>query len=257
MKKSLVLCLVAFVLAYTSIAQGKREWHEFKIYSFDKPGQEKRVDDFLKNAYLPALHKQGIKNVGVFKPLETDSAFGKKLYVLISYPSLEKYSNLRANLNDDKDFQNNGRDYLDAAHDNGTFKRIESILLQAFPQHPNLKTPNLKGNRAERVYELRSYEGHTEKISKNKIKMFNDGDEVGLFARLGFNAVFYGEVFSGPRMPNLMYMTTFENQKDRDEHWKAFSIDPQWTKLKSDPKYQNNVSKIDIIFLRPTEYSDY
>jgi hypothetical protein len=257
MKKNLLLGFLAFLFTTAVFAQGKKEWYEFKIYSFDKPGQEKRVDDYLKNAYLPALHKQGIKNVGVFKPLETDSTFGKKLYVLIGYPSLEKFSNLQTILIKDKDFQNNGKDYLDAAHDNVTFKRIESILLQAFPLHPNLKTPNLKGSRAERVYELRSYEGPTEMRNTNKIKMFNNGDEIGLFARLGFNAVFYGEVFSGPRMPNLMYMTTFENQKERDEHWKAFSADPQWAKLKSDPQYQNNVSKADIIFLRPTEYSDY
>ena len=80
----------------------------------------------------------------------------------------------------------------------------------------------------ERVYELRSYEGHTEKISKNKIKMFNDGDEVGLFKRLNFNAVFYGEVVAGSRMPNLMYLTTFENHPDRDAHWKSFSADEYW-----------------------------
>ena len=99
-------------------------------------------------------------------------------------------------------------------------------------------------------------EGHTEKIFRNKVKMFNDGDEVGLFKRLGFNAVFYGEVIAGSRMPNLMYMTTFPNKASRDEHWKAFSADPQWVSLKSMGEYQNNVSKIDIYFLHPTDYSD-
>ena len=86
--------------------------------------------------------------------------------------------------------------------------------------------------------------------------MFNEGGEVTLFKRLGFNAVFYGEVLSGSRMPNLMYMTTFENQASRDEHWKAFSNDPEWKKLSSMPEYQNNVSKINIYFVYPTEYSD-
>jgi hypothetical protein len=106
------------------------------------------------------------------------------------------------------------------------------------------------------VYELRSYEGHTEKIYQNKVKMFNDGDEVGLFKRLGFNAVFYGEVLSGSRMPNLMYMTTFESKEERDAHWKAFSADPQWKTLSAMPEYQKNVSKNVQIFLRPTQYSD-
>ena len=94
------------------------------------------------------------------------------------------------------------------------------------------------------------------KIYRNKVDMFNAGDEVGLFKRLGFNAVFYGEVLSGGRMPNLMYLTTFENQASRDAHWKAFVEDAHWKNLIAMPEYKNNVSKNEIFFLRPTTYSD-
>ena len=87
--------------------------------------------------------------------------------------------------------------------------------------------------------------------------MFNEGGEIDLFKQLNFNAVFYGSVVSGSRMPNLMYMTTFENKTDRDAHWKAFGDSPVWQKLKALPEYQNNVSKNDQIFLYPTLYSDY
>jgi len=87
--------------------------------------------------------------------------------------------------------------------------------------------------------------------------MFNAGGEVKLFDKLEFNAVFYGEVISGPNMPNLMYMTTFSDQESRDAHWDSFREAPEWEKLKSLSKYQHNVSHIDILFLYPTEYSDY
>ena len=87
--------------------------------------------------------------------------------------------------------------------------------------------------------------------------MFVEGDEVALFKRLGFNAVFYADVLAGSKMPNLMYMTTFANQASRDDHWKAFTDDAQWKSLKGNPVYQNNISKITIWFLRPTDYSDY
>ena len=87
--------------------------------------------------------------------------------------------------------------------------------------------------------------------------MFNAGGEVVLFDELGFNAVFYAEVLSGNKMPNLMYMTTFENQEIRDDLWKSFGDAPKWKEISSMPKYQNNVSHIDRIFLYPTEYSDY
>jgi len=78
-----------------------------------------------------------------------------------------------------------------------------------------------------------------------------------LFKRLNFNAIFYSEVVAGSKMPNLMYMTSFENRADREDHWKNFVNDPYWKKLSALPEYQNNVSHIDITFLYPTDYSDF
>jgi len=87
------------------------------------------------------------------------------------------------------------------------------------------------------------------------VNMFNAGGEVALFEKLGFNAVFYGMVIVGSRMPNLMYITSFENMDDRNAHWKTFSEHPEWKILSAKPEYQNNVSKIDIILMRSTLYS--
>ena len=85
--------------------------------------------------------------------------------------------------------------------------------------------------------------------------MFNAGGEIKLFARLGFNGIFYGAVATGSKMPNLMYLTAFENQAAREAHWKTFGSDPEWKTLSARPEYQHNVSHIDIVFLRPTAYS--
>jgi hypothetical protein len=86
--------------------------------------------------------------------------------------------------------------------------------------------------------------------------MFNQGGEIPLFKRLGFNAVFYASVIAGSHMPNLMYMTSFDNMTSHDQHWKDFGADPEWKKLSADTQYQHNVSHIDIVLLHPTEYSD-
>jgi hypothetical protein len=252
---SILICALALGNVYS---QKSREWYELKVYTFNTPAQEKVIDSYLKDAYIPAMHKLANSTIGVFKPVETDTAaYGKKIYVLVSYSNAQKFHEAKVNLNKELQASAFGKDYIDAPHDNAPFKRAESILMYAFEKQPTLQKPKLTGNRSERVYELRSYEGPTEKKSLNKIKMFNDGDEVGLFNRLNFNAVFYAEVWAGSRMPNLMYMTTFDNMKSRDDHWAAFRTDPQWEKLKVMPEYQNNVSKIDIMLLRPTEYSDY
>lgn len=86
--------------------------------------------------------------------------------------------------------------------------------------------------------------------------MFNDGGEVNLFNQLKFNAVFYAEVLAGAHMPNLMYMTSFDNRAARDEHWKTFGADPEWKNLSAMPEYKNTVSKSDVILLHPAAYSE-
>jgi hypothetical protein len=157
----------------------------------------------------------------------------------------------------DKDYLQNGKEYLDAPSHNTPYVRMENILLKAFELAPKMNLPKLTGQKTERVFELRSYESGTEKLFRNKVEMFNQGGEIKLFERLNFNAIFYGEVLSGSRMPNLMYMTSFEDRADRDAHWKTFGSDPEWKRLSALPQYQKNVSKIDIMLLNATEYSDY
>ncbi len=257
MKKSILLCL--FLIAGVALTgnAAPREFYELRVYYFKTAEQQARTENYLEKAFIPAMHRMGAKKIGIFKPLETDTTFGKKLYVLIPFSSMDEFANLTNKLAKDKTYATVGADYIDAKFDNPPYDRIEKIVLKAFSGMPQSAVPNLKSPVTERFYELRSYESHTEKIHLNKVKMFNDGDEVGLFKRLGFNAVFYGEVLSGSRMPNLMYMTSFENKEDRDAHWKAFSADPQWKTLSTMPEYQKNVSKNVQTYLRPTQYSDF
>lgn len=249
------LLLLAVAVSVVA-APPKREFYEIKIYHLKNSDQEARVEAFLKDAYVPAAHRAGIKHVGVFKPVATDTMAGKLIYVLTPLKSLDQLLTLPKALDKDANFASSGKDYIEANYKNPPYARFETIVLQAFTDAPMLNLPNLTGPKGQRVYELRSYEGHTEKIYQNKVKMFNAGGEVPLFKRLGFNAVFYGEVIAGSHMPNLMYMTTFEDKASRDAHWKSFSDDAEWNKLKVNPEYQNNVSKNTSFYLYPTEYSD-
>ncbi len=232
-----------------------RNYYQLKIYHLNTQAQETRLDAFLKNAYVPALHRQGIANVGVFKAIDKDSE--QLVYVFIPYASWKQFEGLDAKLAGDNQYQADGKDYINAAYNDLPYKRVESIILKAFEEAPAPLVPQLSAAKADRVYELRSYEGPTEKLYQNKVQMFNKGNEVGLFKRLGFNAVFYSEVIAGSHMPNLMYMTTFNNKADRDKHWETFGNDAEWKTLVAKPEYQHNVSKAVIMFLRPTDYSDF
>lgn len=251
--KTLILTVFIFGI---SKAQN-REFYQLKIYNLDSKSQVAAVDQFLRDAYLPALKRQNIKSVGVFKshPNEKDSL--QKIYVLIPFASLAQFQDTEDALLKDNDFLAEGESYIQAKFDNAPYRRIESILLRAFEDMPNMKTPVFDSPKASRVYELRSYESATEALYRNKVAMFNDGGELNLFHQLGFNPVFFGEVRSGSHMPNLMYLTTFENQESRDAHWKSFGESAKWNELKMMPKYQNNMYHADILLLYPTDYSDY
>ncbi|WP_259067544.1 NIPSNAP family protein [Mucilaginibacter sp. X4EP1] len=247
-----LICLFLF----TKAEAAQKYYYQIKIYHLKTQVQEDRLDQYLQNAYLPALHRLGIKNVGVFKPVAGDT-LGKRVYVFIPFRTWDQLENADRKLLNDQQYLTNGEDYINAAYNDESYTRLETIVLRAFPKMIAPEVPNLTANKTDRVYELRSYESATEKFNLNKVHMFNDGNEVALFKRLGFNAVFYAEVIAGSHMPNLMYMTTFNSKADRDKHWDTFSNDPEWKTLLAKPEYQHNVSKADIIFLHPTVYSDF
>jgi hypothetical protein len=255
MKYSVTLFAI-FISLFSIANPPKQEYYELRVYELKTASQEKRLDDYLNNALVPALHRSGINKVGVFKQIGNDTAAVKKVYVLIPYKTLNELDVIDSKLSKDQTFNTASSDYTEAAHDNPVYSRFSKTVLKAFSGHPVLTSPKLTGPKKDRVYELRSYEGATEKLYRTKVKMFVDGDEIAIFDKLGFNPVFYGEVIAGSAMPNLMYMTSFENKQSRDEHWKAFGDDPDWNKLKSDKQYDNTVSHIDMIFLYPADYSD-
>lgn len=251
-------CLsILFLSSLSAVANpSAREYYQLKIYHYKSQDQGTRLERYLQLAYAPAVHRAGIKHIGIFKPVAQQDT-DRKIYVFTPFSSLDKLAGIDHVLTADTKYLVDGADYVGADYKNAPYTRIESIILEAFPGMPSTAVPNLTAAKEDRVYELRSYESATEKYNVNKVHMFNAGDEIGLFKRLNFNAVFYSEVISGSHMPNLMYMTTFNSKADRDKHWDAFGNDPQWKALTAKDEYKNNVSHADIIFLHPTEYSDF
>lgn len=257
--RSYGLCLCFFFLPFFLQANHtapKKQYYCILVYHLQDAAQEARMDSYFKNALLPALHKAGPATVGVFKPIGNDTAIDRRIYVFIPGHSPEQLLHLPEQLLGNSTYLEAGKDYIDAAWNNPPYIRMETIILEAFPGMPRMELPRLNAPATERVYELRSYESATEKLHRNKVDMFNKGDEVSIFKRLGFNAVFYGVVLSGSRMPNLMYMTTFDNRASRDEHWKAFSADTAWKQLLARKEYDHNMTRSEVILLHPTEYSD-
>ncbi|ALW85277.1 NIPSNAP family containing protein [Hymenobacter sedentarius] len=240
-------------------ASPKRDLFALKIYHLQTNEQADRLDHYLQQAYLPALHRAGVSKVGVFKqnaqaagaPAPTEQL----VFVLIPCRSAQHYTKLNLGLEQDKAYQTDAQDYLKTAFDNPVYTRFETVLMLAFTGMPTFHLPALKASPAERVYELRSYEGASEALHQNKVAQFNNG-EIGIFKRLNFNTVFCGQVIAGGKMPNLMYLSTFENQQDQEAHWQAFKNDAEWKTLSAMPAYAHNMLRMDKYMLHPAAYSE-
>ena len=259
----LYMAIVVFLLLIPLSFEGysnppeRQQYYEIRIYHLVNKTQEAMTDNYLRNAYLPALYRAGIAAAGVFKPVETDTAFGKLIYVFIPFNTIEEYTGLSSKLNKDEEYVEAARPFCDAPYDKPPYERLETVLLLAFEDMPHFAVPDYTTPLTGRIYELRSYESATEGKAMKKIEMFNSGGEIGIFKKLGFQPVFYGQVLSGSHMPNLMYMITFSDMKSHDQHWKAFTDSEDWKSLSAKEEYKNTVSKANPYLLHPTSYSDF
>jgi hypothetical protein len=251
------LTLIVFLHTCCQMAHAQKEFYEIRVYNMKTADQVNATDNYLRDSYLPTLHNLGIRNIGVFKPISNDTAAVKKVVVLVPYKSLDVWARVKSNIESEPVNANAAKAFQDADTSHYPFTRMESTILEAFPDQPKLIPTTLKSN-PDAIYEIRSYESPSEELHRAKVNMFNAGGEVTLFKRLDFQAIFYADVLSGCRMPNLVYMIVFANQAAHDEHWKEFGNSPEWKSISVDPQYRNKISvnHIDSWLMRRAPYSD-
>lgn len=245
--KSIILAialLIAFTTQLSHAAEPEKEFYELRVYELKGGGSVGPLENYFTKALIPALNKAGVKNVGVFK--ETSKTEPMKIYLLIPYPSMAKYQQIKDGLVKNAEFQKASEAYNTAPVDNPIYERYDSYLMLAFDGLPQLKVPAA----TQRIFELRFYEGYNEDAVRRKIKMFNEG-EFDIFYRTKLNPVFFGEVIGGQNLPFLAYMITFKDMAERDAAWNAFIADPKWEEIKNKEEYKNTVSKIRRVFLEP------
>src|SRR5450759_844158 len=144
MKKSKILyrifpSLMLFVsVVFNGFGAGpaKQQYYEIKIYRIADKTQEGMVDAYLKDAYLPALHRAGISIIGVFKPVEADTAFGKLIYVFIPFKTMDQFMQLPDQLLNDKVYTVAGRSFIDAPFHSPPYQTAETILSKASSHMP-------------------------------------------------------------------------------------------------------------------------
>src|SRR5690606_39172142 len=154
-----MVCISVLLLLFTINTYGQtdqREYYQLKTYLLDTQEQENATDQYLSKALLPALKKLNIKNVGAFKPRTIDSLHPRSIKILIPMKNLGDLETIETQLQKDKVYMADAKDFLDAPYKNPPYKRVESIILKAFVDMPRMEPSPLSGPRKDRVYELRS-----------------------------------------------------------------------------------------------------
>ena len=214
--------------------------------------QRKRFTDFLEQAALPALQRAGIGPLGFFS-----SSIGEEtpyVMAIAGYPSLAAMEERRAKFAADAQYAKALAAFN--AQPGLNYERLDSMLLRAFPSHPDLIVPSDIQGRPARLFELRRYESNNSATLARKIKMLETA-EIPIFERLGMRTVFFAETFVGPKMPNLTYMLSFDDLASREKLWRAFGADPEWQKLRTAPGNSDAeiVSNISNSILSPLPFS--
>ncbi len=229
-----------------------RQYIELRRYHLLPGTKQRAFTTFVGEAAIPAMNRAGVGRVGAFTVVYGENA--PSLLLVLVHRALDTVMSLRDRLASDTTYARAGAAILDAPMSDPAFVRVESTLLRAFDAMPTLEPSVGAGASTPRIFELRTYESHSDRAALNKLKMFNAG-EVPIFRRAGLTPVFFGETLVGANMPSLVYMLTFPDMAARDKAWTAFGKDPEWKTLSSDPQYRDNVSAISDIILQPTPYS--
>ena len=214
--------------------------------------QRTRLTDFLETSAVPAFARAGIAPCAYFASMIAEET--PFITTIASYPSLAAMEQQRAKLAADAEYKK-----ALAAYNNQpglNYDRIDSMLGRAFPQFPQMIVPTDAATPPGRIFELRRYESNNASTLARKIKMFESG-EIGIFERLGMRRVFFAETIVGARMPNLVYMLSFDDLASREKLWKAFGSDPEWQKMRSAPGNSDAdiVSNISVSLFQPLPFS--
>ena len=233
-------------------SSSNREYYELRVYRLKSGARSNSLDAYLEKAAIPAWNQLGIQPVGVFT--EKEPKDGPAVYVLIPYPSLDAFVKATARLNSLSGVDPAAQEYLESVKATPGFDRIDSWLMLGFAGMPKLEQPDYSRDKKSRMFELRTYESHSEVKAVKKVEMFNSG-EIEVMRQVGLGPVFYGQALIGRDLPHLTYMLSAESEEAHKKHWEAFGKNPTWNKMKDDPQYADTVSKISNHFLIPTSYS--
>lgn len=253
MRLCLLTLLALCVTPLAALAEGK-DILELRTYTLVDAEAEAQLDAYLEHALLPALQRQGLGPIGVFDQAGDSPAETIEVMLLIPGKTVAAVTNAELQLAEDGEYLDAARSYLKTPAEKPVIKRIRSELLCSFDCWPQVVVPKQAQAKTPRLFELRIYESATEQLGNLKVEMFNSG-EVPIFLDAGIAPVFMGKALIGDKLPNLTYMTVYDDEAARAAAWQKFLEHPDWLILRDVEKFKNTVSRIHKTDWVPKSYS--
>jgi len=236
-------------------ANMKPEFYQLRSYHLRRGPMQKRLDDYLRDAFIPAAAKAGCGPIGTFGV--TIGMNNPTVHVLIPHALLDTLVLLESKLAADADYQKAAEPFLAVTSAEPPYASLEVRLMQAFPHLPKVEVPAATAKKEPRIFELRTYRSHGARAGAKKVEMFDTAGEIEIFRRTGLTPVFFATDLTGQGLPSLTYLLTFPDLATREKSWNTFRVDPEWKKLSSTPGFTDPeiVVGIDNQVLSPTPYS--
>jgi len=218
-----------------------------------RPEKLQRLIDYANEVMIPGLKRIGIAPFGYMiddpQLSRSENTELRDVYAFIQYRSMDECMGLRARFAQETDLIAKYQESRQGtSSQNPNFLSMDRTLLRFFDSVPRFEVPT---QAADRVFELRIYRSFDSERNTAKIKMFEEGGEIDIFRKCGINPVFFGNAVFGTFLPNITYMTGYENAAALTKAWDTFRAHPDWLKLKDDPAYADTATEIKRICLRP------
>jgi len=232
-------------------AQSKTRIYMMETYYFKQGSQPARFHEYMSKAALPALSK-----VHSGPKLVMDALVGPhtpQTIVILGFQSVQELWAVRGKLNLDQELDKAYQEWQSGPE--APFEQQVNTLLESTDYaHEMVALDPPPGK--PRIFELRVYHSPSYRTLKSLHERFA-GPEGKLFHKSGIHPILYSSTVIGPNMPNLTYLTPFEDLATREKAWDTFGSDPEWLKVRQDWITKNGqvTTHNEILLYRATAYS--
>jgi hypothetical protein len=231
---------------YLAASAAKGKVYIVQNYLLKNGTQLARWHRFMEQSAVPELKTlQAIYLEAVIAPHMPQAM------TIMEFESLDQWRSVQRSLASSASYQQGFLEWETGAEP--PYESYSERLLAATDFNPGLSS---HGNGSARVFEYRMYHSP----AYRQLQALNErfaGPEIAIFHRTGVKPILYTNALSGDALPNLTYLTPFENLNAREKAGAAFTTDPEWLKLRAESveKYGQISSVMHISLWKPAAYS--